>query len=171
MELYKDMPLLVVTPTASEQSLTNRGYTNFFRVNANDAVQAAVDAQFLHDKLQAKRIAVIHNDTEYGKGLASSLAREFESRGGQVALTLQVKEGQARYPDEVAAVKQAAPDAVFYAGYEIETPYLRAELVEADVKVPMLAQRRRLPCRHDRRIKRHRRRACTSAPLPPARAA
>ncbi|MFN8466109.1 MAG: branched-chain amino acid ABC transporter substrate-binding protein [Caldilineaceae bacterium] len=139
MELYKDMPLLVVTPTASEQSLTNRGYTNFFRINANDAVQAAVDAQFLHDKLGAKRIAVIHNDTEYGKGLAASLAREFESRGGQVALTLEVKEGQARYPDEVAAVKQAAPDAVFYAGYEIETPYLRAELVEADVKVPMLA--------------------------------
>ncbi len=139
MELYKDMPLLVVTPTASEQSLTNRGYTNFFRVNANDAVQATVDAQFLHDKLGAKRIAVIHNDTEYGKGLAASLAREFESRGGQIALTLEVKEGQARYPDEVAAVKQAAPDAVFYAGYEIETPYLRAELVEADVKVPMLA--------------------------------
>ena len=44
MELYKDMPLLVITPTASEQSLTSRGYTNFFRVNANDAVQAAVDA-------------------------------------------------------------------------------------------------------------------------------
>ncbi len=70
MELYKDMPLLVVTPTASEQSLTDRGYTNFFRVNANDAVQAAVDAQFLVGKLQAKRIAVIHNDTDYGKGLA-----------------------------------------------------------------------------------------------------
>ncbi len=139
MDLYKDMPLLVITPTASEQSLTSRGYTNFFRVNANDAVQAAVDAQFLVEKLQAKRVAVIHNDTEYGKGLAASLARELESRGGQAALTLEVKEGQARYPDEVAAVKAAAPDAIFYAGYEIETPYLRAELVEAGVTAPMLA--------------------------------
>jgi branched-chain amino acid transport system substrate-binding protein len=139
MELYKDMPLLVITPTASEQSLTNRGYTNFFRVNANDAVQAAVDAQFLVDKLQAKRVAVIHNDTEYGKGLAASLARELESRGAQTVLTLQVQEGQARYPDEVAAVKQAAPDAIFYAGYEIEAPYLRVELVEAGVTAPMLA--------------------------------
>ncbi len=139
MELYKDMPLLVITPTASEQSLTDRGYTNFFRVNANDAVQAAVDAEFLHGKLGARRIAVIHNDTDYGKGLGASLAREFEQQGGQVALTLAVKEGQARYPDEVAAVKQAAPDAIFYAGYEIETPYLRAELVEAGVTAPMLA--------------------------------
>jgi branched-chain amino acid transport system substrate-binding protein len=139
MELYQDMPLLVITPTASEQSLTSRGYSNFFRVNANDAIQAAVDAEFLADTLQAQRIAVIHNDTEYGKGLAAALAREFETRGGEVALTLEVQEGQARYAREVSAVQGAAPDAIFYAGYEIEAPYLRAELVEAGVTAPMLA--------------------------------
>jgi branched-chain amino acid transport system substrate-binding protein len=139
MELYKDMPLLVVTPTASEQSLTTRGYSNFFRVNANDAVQAAIDAEFLVEKLQARRVAVIHNDTEYGRGLAATLARELESRGGQVALTLEVEEGQARYAGEVAAVREATPDAIFYAGYEIEAPYLRAELVEAGVTAHMLA--------------------------------
>jgi branched-chain amino acid transport system substrate-binding protein len=139
MEVYKDMPLLVITPTASEQSLTSRGYTNFFRINANDAIQAAVDAQFLVETLGASRVAVIHNDTEYGKGLAAALANEVESRGAQVVLERQVTEGQSRYADEVAAVQAAGPDAIFYAGYEIETPYLRAELVEAGVTTPMLA--------------------------------
>ncbi len=139
MELYKDMPLLVITPTASEQSLTERGYTNFFRINANDAVQAAVDAEFLVDKLQAQRVAVIHNDTAYGRGLAGSLARELQSRGAEVALELEVQEGQSRYAREVSAVIGADPDAIFYAGYEIEAPYLRAELVEAGVTAPMLA--------------------------------
>ena len=139
MEVYKDMPLLVITPTASEQSLTSRGYTNFFRINANDAIQAQVDAQFLVETLGAKRVAVIHNDTEYGKGLAAALANEVESRGAQVVLERQVAEGQSRYADEVAAVQAAGPDAIFYAGYEIETPYLRAELVEAGVTAPMLA--------------------------------
>ena len=93
MEVYKDMPLLVITPTASEQSLTSRGYTNFFRINANDAIQAQVDAQFLVETLGAKRVAVIHNDTEYGKGLAAALANEGESRGAQVVLERQVVEG------------------------------------------------------------------------------
>ena len=87
MELYKDMPFLVVTPTASEQSLTARGYDNFFRVNANDGVQAAVDAAFLVDKLKAKRVAVIHNDTEYGQGLAKSLTQELQQRGAEAAVT------------------------------------------------------------------------------------
>jgi branched-chain amino acid transport system substrate-binding protein len=139
MELYKDMPLVVITPTSSEQSLTERGYTNFFRVNANDAVQAAVDARFLVEKLGARRVAVVFNNTEYGRGLAASLTRELAQRGGEAVLQLEVEEGQSHYKREVAQIQEANPDAVFYAGYEIETPYLRAALVGAGVTVPMLA--------------------------------
>ncbi len=139
MERYREMPFLVITPTASEQSLTERGWPNFFRVNANDAVQARVDADFLVNKLNARRVAVIHNDTDYGKGLAVSLIRELEQRGAQAATRIQVTEGQSRFADEIAQVKTAAPDAIFYAGYEIEAPYLREELVSAGVTVPMLA--------------------------------
>jgi branched-chain amino acid transport system substrate-binding protein len=139
MAYYKDMPLIVVTPTASEQSLTAQGYRNFFRVNANDNVQAAVAAEFLVGTLDAQRVAVVHNDTDYGKGLAAALVRELETRSATAALTLQVGEGQNRYPDEVAQIQAATADAIFYAGYEIEAPYLRAELVENGVALPMLA--------------------------------
>ena len=139
MELYQDMDLVVITPTASEQSLTERGYDNFFRVNADDGVQAAVDARFLVEKLGARRVAVIFNNTEYGRGLAASLIEELEQRGAQAVLQLEVEEGQSRYETELAQVQAASPDAIFYAGYEIEAPYLRATLVEAGVTVPMLA--------------------------------
>jgi len=33
----------------------------------------------------------------------------------------------------------ANPDAIFYAGYEVEAPYLRLELVDAGLSVPFLA--------------------------------
>lgn len=139
MELYSDLPLLVITPTASEQSLSARGYTNFFRVNASDDVQAAVDARFLAEKLGAKRVAVIFNNTEYGQGLAGALVKELEARGVQIATQIEVEEGQSRYDAEVTQVQSANPDAIFYAGYEIEAPYLRAELVRAGITAPMLA--------------------------------
>jgi branched-chain amino acid transport system substrate-binding protein len=102
-------------------------------------VQAAVSAGFLADKLTAKSVAVLHNDTEYGRGLAASLVQELQTRGVAVAMQAEVAEGQSVYTQEVAQVKNAAPDAIFYAGYEIEAPYLRAALVEADVAAPMLA--------------------------------
>ncbi len=139
MELYKGMPLVVITPTASEQSLTERGYTNFFRVNASDAVQAQVDARFLVEHLGTQRIAVVHNDTEYGRGLAASLVAEVQRLGGAVAVQVEVEEGQMRYTDEVTRLQAATPDAVFYAGYEIEAPYLREQLMRAGVTIPMLA--------------------------------
>ena len=139
MDRYKSMPFLVITPTASEQSLTRMGYQNFFRVNASDDVQARVDADFLANTLRAKNVAVIYNETEYGRGLARSLVTELKNRSVAVALEAEVKEGQNRFASEVAKIKGSGADAIFYAGYEIETPYLRAELVEAGVTVPMLA--------------------------------
>jgi branched-chain amino acid transport system substrate-binding protein len=139
MELYQSMGFVVITPTASEQSLTELGYTNFFRVNANDAVQAAVAAGFLINDLDARRVAVIHNDTEYGEGLAASLVNELEDRGAVIAVNLQVAEGQSIYTQEVERLAQSQADAVYYAGYEIEAPYLRAAIVEARLDLPFLA--------------------------------
>jgi branched-chain amino acid transport system substrate-binding protein len=139
MELYKDMDLVVITPTSSEQSLTERGYTNFFRVNANDSVQAAVDARFLVEELGAQQVAVLFNNTEYGRGLAALLVQELQGRGAEAVVQLEVEEGQSRYESEVNQIQASNPDAIFYAGYEIEAPFLRATLVEAGMTVPMLA--------------------------------
>jgi branched-chain amino acid transport system substrate-binding protein len=139
MEVYKNLPVLVITPTSSEISLTRKGYTNFFRVNANDVTQGKIDAEFLVNNLKAKRIALVHNDTEYGVGLRDQIAGVLKELGAEIAVTIQVKESQDAYASEVQRIKDARPDAVFYAGYEVETPYLRADLVAAGVKVPMLA--------------------------------
>lgn len=139
MEIYKNLPLVVISATASEQSLTERNYDNFFRVNANDRVQAEVSADFLVQRLQAKSVAVLHNDTEYGRGLAASLIEGLRARGATVVMQAEVAEGQSTYAAEVQRIRSAAPDAVFYAGYEIEAPYLRVALVESDIDLPMLA--------------------------------
>ena len=139
MEVYKNLPLVVLSGTASEQSLTERNYDNFFRVNANDSVQAAVSASFLVNKLQARSVAVLNNNTEYGRGLANSLVDDLRKLGADVAVQIEVEEGQSTYTDEIERIRAANPDAIFYAGYEIEAPYLRAGLVEAGIDLPMLA--------------------------------
>lgn len=139
MEIYKDLSLVVITPTASEVSLTQKGYDNFFRVNANDATQARVDAEFLAKTLGAKRVAVLFNDDPYGQGLGQLITSELQALGTEVVLQLQVAVEQSTFPDEIPQIVAAQPDAVFYGGYEVEAPYLRLELVEAGVNVPFLA--------------------------------
>jgi len=139
MEIYKDLSLVVITPTASEVSLTQKGYHNFFRVNANDETQARVDAEFLVNNLGASRVAVIHNDDPYGQGLGQLISRDLQALGAEVVLTLQVAVEQSTFTDEIAQIAAVQPDAIFYGGYEVETPYLRLELVEAGLTAPFLA--------------------------------
>jgi branched-chain amino acid transport system substrate-binding protein len=130
MQIYKDLPLIVVTPTASEVSITQQGYRNFFRVNANDTIQAQIDADFLVNTLGVRRVAVVHNDDPYGIGLAQLIAQELKTLGADVPVSLQVAVEQSTFAQEIPQIRDAAPDALFYAGYEIEAPYLRLELVE-----------------------------------------
>jgi len=140
MTVYKDLPLIVITPTASEVSISQQGYRNFFRVNANDTVQAQVDADFLFNTLGARRVAVVFNDDPYGIGLARLLAQELTALGAEVPLSLQVAVEQSVFDREMPQIRDAAPDAVFYAGYEIEAPYLRLALVENGLgDLPFLA--------------------------------
>jgi len=131
MAVYKDLPIIVITPTASEVGLTRQGFRNFFRVNAANDVQAKVGAEYLVNKLGAKKVAVLYNDDSYGVDLGKLVAAELTRLGAQAALSVQVKVEQNRFPNEVAKIKAAGVDAIYYAGYEVECPYLRADLRDA----------------------------------------
>lgn len=131
MGVYKDLNLVVITPTASEVSLTKQGYRNFFRVNAANDLQAKTGADYLVNKLGAKKIAVLFNDDPYGIDLGKLVAGDLKSLGADVPVSIQVKVEQNLFSDEVAKVKQAGVDAIYYAGYEVECPYLRADLRDA----------------------------------------
>ncbi len=131
MDVYKNLSIIVITPTASEVALTQQGYRNFFRVNAANDLQAKIGADYLTNKLGAKKIAVLYNDDPYGIDLGKLTAAELTKLGALVAMTQQVKVEQNRFPSEVAKIKDAGVDAIYYAGYEVECPYLRADLRDA----------------------------------------
>jgi branched-chain amino acid transport system substrate-binding protein len=135
MEVYAGLPIIVITPTASEVSLTRSGYGNFFRINADNAVQARVAADYIVNTLGMKRVAVLFNDDPYGIDLGRLVASELRALGAEVALSQQVMVEQSRFSEEVQRIAASGADSVYYAGYEVECPYLRAELVEAGVDV------------------------------------
>lgn len=131
MAIYKDLQIVVITPTASEVGLTQQGYRNFFRVNAANDLQAQTGAEYMVKQLGAKRVAVLYNDDTYGIDLGKLVAEELKGLGAEVPLSLQVLIEQNRFQTEVAKIKDAGVDAIYYAGYEVECPYLRADLRDA----------------------------------------
>ena len=145
MEVYKDLPLVVVTATASDVSITQRGYTNFFRVNATDAAQAPFDARFLVETLGAKRVALVHADNDYGRGLRDQMTMALDALGRPPVVTIEIEEAAPAHVGAVQKVKASNPDAVFLAGYETEGYVLLPDLREAGVDVPFMCSDGCLP--------------------------
>lgn len=145
MEVYKNLPFVVITATASDVAITQRGYRNFFRVNATDAAQAPVDARFLVETLGAKRIALVYADNDYGRGLREQMTKALEALGQQPAVVIEIPEAAPTQAEAVAKIKASGADAVFLAGYETEGYILLPELRQAGVNVPFLCSDGCLP--------------------------
>ncbi len=139
MEVYKDLPIVIITPTSTDVSLTARGYRNFFRINATDAAQAPAVADFIFHDLGAKRIAVVYANNGYGRGLRDQMRQALQSLGLQPAAEIEIPEAAASQKAAVDQIAVLNPDAVFLAGYETEGYVLLPELRDAGVKASFVA--------------------------------
>jgi len=139
LEVYKDLPIVVITPTATDPSLSAHGYRNFFRVNATDAAQAPADAEFLVRDLGARRIAVVYANNGYGRGLHQEMVSALKALGAEATVEIEIPEGAPSQKPAVDRIAAAKPDAVFLAGYETEGYVLLPELREAGLTMPFMA--------------------------------
>ncbi len=138
IKIYKDLPLIVITPTASEVSLTQQGYRNFFRVNATDAAQGPALTRFIVEQLGGKRIVVVYADNEYGNGLRDQMTNALKALGQAPAAVVKIPEAAPSYAQFIPTIKNAQPDVVFLAGYETEGMILLPELRDAGVTAPFV---------------------------------
>ena len=139
LPIYKDLPVIVITPTASDPSLTAQGYSNFFRVNATDAAQGPYDARFLVNELGARRIVVVHADNEYGRGLQKEVVKALADLGRPPVAVIEIQEAADTHAGVLPAIRDTNPDAVFLAGYETEGYVLLPELREAGIDATFMA--------------------------------
>jgi branched-chain amino acid transport system substrate-binding protein len=120
--IYKDAKIITISPSATNPELTQSGqYPNFYRTIASDDAQARLDVDFAIDKLKIKKIAVIHDKGDYGKGLAE-FAKKFieDSKKAQLVLFEGVTPGAVDYSAIVQKIRHSGAEAVIYGGYHPE---------------------------------------------------
>jgi branched-chain amino acid transport system substrate-binding protein len=69
-KVYTEEGVLQMSPASTNPKLTDEGGPNVFRVCGRDDQQGTVAGNYLADKFKGKRVAIIHDKTAYGKGLA-----------------------------------------------------------------------------------------------------
>ncbi len=120
--IYKDAGIIVISPSATNPGLTQSGdYPNFYRTIASDDKQAALGVKFTVETLGAKKIAIIHDKGDYGKGYAEFAKMNVEKTPGVEAVLFEgITPGAVDYSAIVDKIKRSGADAVIYGGYHPE---------------------------------------------------
>lgn len=120
-----------ISPSATNVTITQQGWTTWHRVIGNDSAQGAAAAKYLQDTAKATKVFVINDGEDYGKGLASYVTKGLGSKAiGQD--TIQV--GQTDFSATVTKVTSSGADAVFFGGYYTEGGLLVKQLRQAGYK-------------------------------------
>jgi branched-chain amino acid transport system substrate-binding protein len=114
-----------ISPSATNVTITQQGWTTWHRVIGNDDAQGAADAKYLTETIGAKKVYVIDDGQDYSKGLAGKVKSEL---GSAAVANDQISVGQTDMSAVVTKVKAAGADAVFYGGYYTEAGLLAKQL-------------------------------------------
>jgi len=107
--IYKQGQVLqFFTSTASE--LNKLGQGNTFRLVANDALQASAVASYVGDTLNASSVAIIYEDTAFGRPMSKDAAAALVQRGKSVRINEAVDNKTTDFKAFVARLKAEPAD-------------------------------------------------------------
>ncbi|BBX02166.1 branched chain amino acid ABC transporter substrate-binding protein [Mycolicibacterium moriokaense] len=118
-DVFNQAGLVAATASATNVTLSEKGWKTFFRGLANDGVQGPAVANYIKNTLGHKKVCVVDDSTDYGLGLAQAV-RETLGPVADSACNISVKKGDKDFSAAVTQVKGASPDSVFFAGYYAE---------------------------------------------------
>ena len=141
LPIYKEAGVVVMSPSATNPGLTQSGdYPNFFRTIAADDAQAKTEVDFAINVIGAKKIAVIHDKGDYGKGLAEFAKKFIEESGkAEVVLFEGVTPGAVDYTAIVQKIKHKGSDTVIFGGYHPEASKIVSMMKKKRVKVTFIS--------------------------------
>ncbi|PUA79112.1 branched-chain amino acid ABC transporter substrate-binding protein [Nocardioides currus] len=114
-----------ISPSATNVTITQQGWTTWHRVIGNDDAQGTADAKYLTDTAGATKVFVVDDGQDYSKGLAGTVK---EALGSAMIDEDQISVGDTNMSAVVQAVKSSGADAVFYGGYYTEAGLLAKQL-------------------------------------------
>ncbi|MFI0481214.1 branched-chain amino acid ABC transporter substrate-binding protein [Actinomadura sp. 9N215] len=136
--IYGRRSVPFVLDASTNPSLTDTGKGKVFRTCGRDDNQGLVAAKFMTGQLGAKRIALLHDNTTYAKGLADAAANSAKQAGGQVVYQDALQPGQSDYSPVLTKVASTKPDVLYFTGYFAEAGLLMKQRKQLGLKFTLM---------------------------------
>jgi branched-chain amino acid transport system substrate-binding protein len=138
-EVYQENGIVMVTPSATNPKVTERGMWNVFRTCGRDDQQGEVAASFIAKNLKGKKIAVVHDKTTYGQGLADETKKSMNKLGVKEVLYEGVNTGEKDYSALVSKIKSSGADYIYWGGLHTEGGLIVRQMRDQGVKAVMIS--------------------------------
>ncbi len=130
-DVYGEEGMLMVTGSATNPDVTEKGLTTVFRVCGRDDQQAAVAANLVIKEHKDKRIALVDDKQAYGKGLTAQMTRYLKEAGIEPAYSDSVNAGEKDYTPLINRLKDEKIDVLYYGGYHPELGLIVRQAAQA----------------------------------------
>ncbi|MGE4124573.1 MAG: branched-chain amino acid ABC transporter substrate-binding protein [Pusillimonas sp.] len=130
------MPFIVwgaISPKITEQNFPNTTRVTPTLVNENKPL-----ADWVAKDMGAKRIAIVADTSDYGRANEQWFGKFFKDAGGEVVAVESFPVGTTDFRAILTKIKALQPDAVYFGGVITEAGIVRKQMVELDMKQPML---------------------------------
>jgi branched-chain amino acid transport system substrate-binding protein len=138
-EAYAEGGVLQISPASTNPVYTERKLWNTFRVCGRDDQQGLVAGQYLAKTYKGKNIAILHDKSTYGKGLADETQKALNKAGVKEKLYQAYTQGDKDFNALVSKMKASNIDAVYVGGYHTEAGLILRQMRDQGVKAQLVS--------------------------------
>jgi branched-chain amino acid transport system substrate-binding protein len=138
-EVYQESGILQITPASTNPRFTERNMWNTFRTCGRDDQQGEVAGTYLSKNFKGKKVAIVHDKTPYGKGLADETQKSMNKLGLKEVMYEGVNTGEKDYSALVSKLKQANVDVVYFGGLHTEAGLIIRQMRDQGLNAPMMS--------------------------------
>lgn len=138
-DVYNEEGILQMTPGSTNPQLTERGLKNVFRICGRDDQQGLVAGEYIVKHFKNANVAILHDKTVYGKGLADEVQKTINKAGKKEALYEAYTANERDYSAVVSKLKSANVSLVFVGGYHTEAGLIARQARQQGLKATLMA--------------------------------
>ena len=143
-EVYAENNVLQMTPASTNPALTEgaaeKGWKNVFRTCGRDDAQGLVAGKFLSEKYAGKKVAIIHDKSTYGKGIADETKKAMNAAGLQEAMYEAINQGDKDFSALISKMKENKIDAIYLGTYHTEGGLITRQAREQGLKAQIIGE-------------------------------
>ncbi len=138
-EVYAENGILEITPAATNPVFTDRGLWNVFRTCGRDDQQGGIAGAYLAAKFKDAKIAVIHDKTPYGQGLADETKKAMNAAGVTEVMYEGVNVGDKDFSALIAKMKEAGVSIIYWGGLHTEAGLIIRQAADQGLKATLVS--------------------------------